>query len=500
MNALPIVLFWTLALWAMASRPHIALYLFFATMPFGACAAIPTNATGGLTLVATPIMALILIGKAFLTRGVPAAFLTLALRPDRLFCLFAFWIVASVTTLFMPRLFMGDILVVPVRGVLSTPSPLQPTTQNISQWVYMTISVFTVFAMTRLLQSPAMRQHALQAICLGAAVLVLTGIVDFASQYVPIGRFLAPFRTASYALATDVEVLGSKRVVGLMPEASAFGNYCLGFLCALHFYRRAIIDHKLRDCLCPVLLLLLILLCWQSKSSATYIGLAMFFGMAGFEWLLRANMEQSSTALFKRGLLGELSLLVIVLVTITLALLFRPGLLDPILAMIDRMVLQKTSSLSYEERGMWRSIALSSLFASNGIGIGLGSTRSSSSIIAVLSASGILGATLFYAFAAQSFFRSPRYKTLESQIILSAFRYSYVPMIVVSLMIADANFEPLTGFGFAITAALHITLSRRPQTVLWSGKPQLPVSSEGNTAAPREFHPFRKTLSQDSPR
>nr|WP_314468764.1 hypothetical protein [uncultured Novosphingobium sp.] len=461
MNALPIVLFWLLICCAIISRPPFVLYLFFATMPFGACAAIPTNLTGGLTFVATPIVALIIIGKTFLTRGGPSSFLTLALLPDRLLCLFAFWIVASVATLFMPHLFAGDILVVPVRGVLSTPVPLHPTTQNLSQWVYMTISVFTVFAMARLLQNPAMRQHALQSICLGAAMLIATGLLDFASQYLPLAAVLAPFRTASYALATEVEVLGSKRVVGLMPEASAFGNYCLGFLCALHFYRRAILSQTLRDRICPILLVLLVVLCWQSKSSAAYVGLAVFAAMAALEWLLRAHAQGRGAHVYRQGLMGELSVLVTILVAITLALLFKPGLLDPILALIDRMVLQKTSSLSYEERGMWRVIALSSLFDSHGFGIGLGSTRSSSSIVAVLSATGIPGGILFYAFAAQSFFRSPRYGTVESEIIMSAFRFSYVPMIVVSLMIADANFEPLTGFGFGITAALAIAQAKR---------------------------------------
>ncbi|MDF2640482.1 MAG: hypothetical protein K0R64_3466 [Novosphingobium lindaniclasticum] len=462
MNALPLVLFWTLVICAIASRPPFALYLFFATMPFGACAAIPTGVTGGLTLVATPIVALVVVGKAFLNRSGPASFLTLALLPDRLLCLFAFWIVVSVTTLFMPRIFAGEILVVPVRGILSTPAPLFPSTQNLSQWVYMTISVFTVFAMARLLQTAAMRQHALQAMCLGAAMLIFTGLVDFASQYVPLGALLAPFRTASYALATEVEVLGSKRVVGLMPEASAFGNYCLGFLCALHFYRRAIVDPVVKERVCPVLLALLVILCWQSKSSATYVGLVLFFGMAALEWLLRANAEGRGTTIYKQGLLGELSVLVAVLAGVTLTLLFKPDLLDPGLAMIDRMVLQKTSSLSYEERGMWHFIALSSVFESYGIGIGLGSTRSSSSIVAILSASGILGGLLFYAFAAQSFSRVPRYPTIESRIINSAFRFSYPPMIAVSLMIADANFEPLTGFGFGITAALSIALKQKP--------------------------------------
>lgn len=462
MNTIPIIIFWVLVFAAMIAPRPMALYLFFATMPFGACAAIPTIVTGGLTFIATPIVALVLIGKAFLNRQGPASFLALALLPDRLLFLFAFWIVASVTTLFMPRLFAGRIPVVPVRGILSESAPLYPSTQNLSQWVYITISVLTVFAFAQLLQSARMRQHALQAMCLGAAVLIATGLLDYASQFLPLDPVLAPFRTASYALATEVEVLGSKRVVGLMPEASAFGNYCLGFLCAVHFYRRAIVNARLRKTICPILIALLFLLCWQAKSSATYVGVVIFVLMAMLEWLLRINVHGRDMAIYRQGLLGELTLLIGILIAVTTTLLFKPELLDPIVSMIDRMVLQKASSYSFEERGMWRYVALSSLFESQGIGIGLGSTRSSSSLVAVFSATGILGGLSFYTFSLISFFRAPRFGTAESQIIISAFRFSYIPGLTVSLMIADANFDPLTGFGFAITTALSMTLRHRP--------------------------------------
>ena len=63
MTAIPIVLFWTLALHGLFSRKPMLVYLFFATMPVGAFAVIPTSLTGGLTFTPTPVIALLLIAR-----------------------------------------------------------------------------------------------------------------------------------------------------------------------------------------------------------------------------------------------------------------------------------------------------------------------------------------------------------------------------------------------------------------------------------------------------
>ena len=117
--------------------------------------------------------------------------------------------------------------------------PLQPTTQNLSQLAYMTISIITVFAFACVLKRPGWWTAILQGLLLGGVVAIVTGLLDMAGQASPIGAALAPFRTASYALLTDVEILGAKRVVGLMPEASAYGGLCISLIAALHFLGRS---------------------------------------------------------------------------------------------------------------------------------------------------------------------------------------------------------------------------------------------------------------------
>ncbi len=467
MNAMPIALFWLLAIWGLLSRGPVLLYLFFATLPIGAFAVLPTAVTGGLTFTPTPILTLLLIFRTFSDRGGLAAFLTLATLPQRLMLLALFWMVAAITTVFMPRLFAGAAMVVPIRGVVSTTAPLQPTAQNISQFAYLSIAVLSVFAFARLLQSPAMRQHAFKAMCLGAFVTIVTGLLDFASQFLPLAPLLEPFRTASYALLTDIEVMGGKRVVGLMPEASAYGGQCLAFLSALYFYRRALAEGRLRDLYVPILLGGLALCAWLSTSSGTYVGVAVLLLVAALEWFLRANTDERRSAVYRCGLVGEMSVTVCAVIVAAALAILQPHIFDPVYALVERMVLEKQSSSSFGERGMWRATAVSALLETHGFGVGLGGTRASSSIVAIFSNTGVIGGMLFYAFVLQSLLRGAWRATIEMQLIVAALRFSFIPPFVLSLMVGDADFSGMTAFGFGIVTALAASArqNRRAQRI-----------------------------------
>ena len=143
MILLPVALFWLLAIWAAFHRGPALLYLFFGSMPFGSMAVIPTAVTGGLTFTATPIVALLIIARAFMSRSGPSFFLRSALSINQLGLLFMFWLTAILATLFMPRLFEDAVMVVPLRGEVGETTTLAPTPQNFSQMVYVSISILT---------------------------------------------------------------------------------------------------------------------------------------------------------------------------------------------------------------------------------------------------------------------------------------------------------------------------------------------------------------------
>ena len=464
MELIPVGIFWSVALWALFQKKQVLIYLFFASMPFGSFAAIPTELTAGLTLTPTPIVALLLIARELgNARGLTKA-LDAALKSSGLLLLFLFWLVAAIVTLFMPRFFAGQVEVVPVRAgaLASDTAMLAPTVQNLSQLVYVSISVLAVFAFASVLRGEGMRRHALSALCLGAAFTVFTGFLDFASQYLPLQSFMEVFRTASYALITEAEVQDVKRVVGLMPEASSFGSLSLNFLTSLYFFRRAMRSGHLRDRVVPALMGLLLLLVWMSTSSAAYLGLGLFGAAAAAEWCWRFFASDRNRYL-RHGLMGEFWLGAVAVWAILLVVIVVPNVLTPLLDMVNVTVLQKANTSSFEERGMWTQMSWNALLATHGLGVGLGGSRASNFAVALVSNVGLAGAALYFLFVLQCFFvRRAGRSDAEGSALLSAARWSYLPMFFVSLTIGttpDFGLSNAFLYGFAVAIA-HKILQR----------------------------------------
>lgn len=469
MEAIPIGIFWSIALLTLLQRKEQALmYLFFASMPFGSFAAIPTEVTGGLTLTPTPIVAILLIARRLLSPGGVTQALDAALKPSQLLPLFLFWLLAAVTTAFVPRLLAGMIEIVPMRSVGQADTALLgPTPQNISQLLYVSISVLAIFSFAHLLRTEAMRRHAMWALCLGAAITVATGLLDLASQYVPIGPALELFRTASYTLLTDVEMLDVKRLVGLMPEASAFGTLSLGFLASLYFFRRAMPPGFVRGVLVPLLMAALLLLTWLSTSSAAYVGLGLVAAAVAADWCWRLTVSGRLPQL-RRGLAGEFWLGVAGVVATVAVLAVVPKLLVSMQEMLDLMVLQKSTSSSYEERTMWTQVSLHALLSTGGLGVGLGSTRASNFAVALASNAGLLATGCYLVFLLQNLMlRKPPPQDTQARATLSAIRWSCLPPLFTSLLIATTpDFGLFNAFLYGFAVAVTRPLAYRPRLPL----------------------------------
>lgn len=465
MDALPIAIFWIFAVWGLFGPSRVLIFVFFCSMPFGSFAVIPPALTAGLTFTSTPIVALLIIARQIAhSRGINYA-IGLAFAPRNLLLLFLFWIIAAFVTLIAPRLFAGHILVIPMRIEGSTyGEALYPTAQNISQLVYLTISVATTFAFARLLRSPASRQHVLSGLIAGGWFVVLTGLLDYLTQFIAISPLLEPFRTATYALMTDVEIFGGKRAVGLMPEASAYGGLVLTFISAIYFLRRAMLRGIMRDRVIPTLLILLVLMLWLSTSSAAYVGFAVFCFVAVAEWLWRATRLQRN-APGRQGLAIEFWIVVGLGMVLCVIILVRPAVLDPIVSVIDELVFKKTSTSSFEERSMWTAVSWQALLDSYGFGVGLGGTRASNGVVAILSSTGFVGGGLYFAFVLQTFLRRAPRGDHAGQAMSSAALWAFLPPFVTGVLAGTTpDFGVFNGFLFGLALALELEARRAGQS------------------------------------
>jgi len=453
-DAIAYLLFWGLVIYGfLTPKKHILLYILFGCMSFGSFAVI-TPALTRVTLTATPIITMIFIARTLFVKDGLNTVVTYSFQANKLLYLFVFWVVATFVTISMPRFLKDWVFVIPMNLSANYAVPLEPTTQNFTQLVYISISILAVYAFGVFLQDMKMRQYALKAVCVGAIMVILTGILDFSSQFLPLETLLNPFRNAAYGMLTNVAVLNSKRVVGLMPEASSFGNLSLGFLSTLYFFRKTIENDKLRERIVPILIVLLLVMVWISTSSSAYVGLGAFGVFVILEWLIRAHSSKKNK-IRSRGLIIELWLFNIFLIAFLLVVLFKPELFDPAIEMVDTMVFKKSETGSFEERNMWTSVSWQALIDSYGLGVGLGGTRASNGVVVLMSSVGILGAFFYYGFLLQTFFRRAAKEDIYGDVMISAFRWSFLPPFVVDFLIATTpDFGVFNAFRFGLVFAI----------------------------------------------
>lgn len=484
MAAVLVLAFWCVATWGVASRRPVLVYLFFATLPLGTFAVVPPAALGGISLVAPTMAALLLAAKELALAGDGGRFLTGHLFHHELTRLLtAFWLGAFLVTVFVPRYRAGDITIIPLSGNRYVPTPLQPTAQNITQLAYLTVSVLAVVSFARAFSGPARRPLLLHGILVAGAVTVLTGAVDLLSSWLPLAPALAPFRTAQYQIIDHAQLGdGTKRVIGLMPEASAYGHLAMALFTLSYFLRPAVADERLRRWFGHLSIGLAVMLV-LSTSSAGYAAVAVAIGLMGLHWTVRTANRDQVRAAVRRGSQRELfTALGLVFCVVALALV-HPDAFDPVLARIHDVVLAKRQSDSYVERNMWTAVSFRAGLASDLLGVGLGSTRASNFAVVLFASTGLAGVVLYTTFALRLLLRRPAPGLDdEGRGIVSALRWSFLPVFTIELLIATT---PDFGVVEALRWGVLTALLERPRAVAASLLRPLSIRSRPLALSPR---------------
>jgi hypothetical protein len=428
----PAVIFWPLFVWSLYSSPATVLTLLLSSLSFGSLAVVPPEVTGGVTLLPASMFAIALFLKVMggpLVSLSPSLFAIARLRT--LGYLLAFLAVAIVTTILMPRLFWGAVSIVPMRnGTYLNTELLEPGQANITQTAYLTLSVAIAFSTTLLARSPQFPHQLLVAVLIGGATTVATGLLDMAVSSVGLADLLEPFRNASYSMLTNTEVLGVRRVVGLMPEASSYGALCGSFASALLFLRPLYPAGRMRFA-ATIIALAILGLTALSTSSTAYIGLAIMGAAYLVNWTRRLVRP---SAIARGGLGREFVVMFIMATAFLLAWIIRDEIFDPVIDIVNEMIFNKAKSASYFERSFWNTMGWNALQSTYGLGVGLGSTRTSNWLIAVISNAGILGAALLGIFLLKTYFRRSASGTPVSVEMLTALKFAMIPSFAMATL------------------------------------------------------------------
>lgn len=421
---------------------------------FQASAAITLHAMGGSPIPPGYLM-IVFLGLAVLVRaGGPGRVLeTLSFgRAEYILILFIAW--AIITALFMPRIFQGMFEVYPLgtdttRGLFR--QPIAPLTSNIAQSVYYVgdLAVFIIVG-AMLLSMRTLRPIAL-AVLISAFFNIAFVFVDTAAYLTGTGNLLSFVRNADVIHRAEDVVLGMKRVTGFFPETSSYSIHAMGLFAFTFRLWRGGVSLPYTGAIALATFISLIL----STSSTAYAALAIYLMIV----MPRDFSGIDSSLPNDRGRVGRTGLLLSLIpvggVLAAIAIAVRPDLLDPINNMINEMLINKLDSDSGVERMNWNMLALQNVLDTYGLGVGVGSNRNSSFVIALVSSTGIIGTLLFVLFILKVFrtnhgrvIRSPG--GLEDVQIAAAARTGMIALVIANSLSGATSL----GLMFFILAAM----------------------------------------------
>jgi hypothetical protein len=336
-----------------------------------------------------------------LTRPYETAAALAALRSGQpgfwLLCLVVYGIA---TAFVIPRLLAGGAQIVPLGtseyADTGSTVPLGPVSSNFTQSVYI-IADLVCFALTVAVASTqAGFRTVTTALLVYAAGNVLLAVLDIGTYATGTQAFLDFIRNAQYVLHLDDEVYGMKRIVGSYPEASSFARATLGSLAFTGTLWLCGRSPALTGALALASLVLVVL----STSSTGLAGTPMVLLLMYMTLMLRAGFHPSHPFSSAAALCAPIAV-----AAVTLAVLLNDAAAETVRSYFDLLVFSKSSSDSGVQRSSWNTYAMQNFFDSLGLGVGLGTVRTSSFPIALISNVGVLGTAFYLLFIASALLR-----------------------------------------------------------------------------------------------
>jgi len=368
----------------------------------------------------------------------------------------AFWLLLLVaygllSAYFAPRLFAGETAIIPLgrSSYASTGStvPLGPVSSNLTQSLYM-ISNLACFGLCAAIASRAdglqLVLKALIAYCVANLFFAFLDLATFATGTEALLSFI---RNAQYTLHVDDEVAGMKRIVGSFTEASSFARATLGVL----GFSGTLWLAGYKPVLTGVLTISAAALAVLSTSST---------GLAGAPIVLLLLYFTGLQLAITRGLHGHSLFFLIIaplgVVAIMLLMMINVTIWDQIYEYVELLLLNKTSSDSGIERGNWNAVAMQNFSDTNGLGVGLGTVRTSSLLVALLACVGIPGTLFYLAFCVSAFLSRSRQLTSLEKVARIAGRNGCLGLLVGDLVVSSSIDQGLFFYMLAALAATSI--------------------------------------------
>lgn len=364
-----------------------AFVLLFASVLLEGSAVIALPALGGSTIPPFQFALLFILVRILIPGGGYIGAVPEAIKENRWLLLFAFYGIAS--AFIGPRLFAGDINVVPMnftnaRGLYFT-VPLQPGPQNITQAFYLTGSLLAALCSYIVCRMRGGGEVLVRTAIWTGWVHIALGLLAIAVRGTPIDTLVLDlFRNGNYA-QLDAEAGGFVRIRGLFPEASTYASLAFSYfvLSAELWYR------SIRPAATGRLAFAMAVILFFSTSSTAYVGLAAYLAFFILRLMVFPRLADMTKAMKLAMAMGALVFVAAILLAAV------PDLPGQLFDMIERMTVGKSESDSGRQRLFWTTQGWWMFVESYGLGVGIGSFRSSSITTAMLGSVGAFGTICF---------------------------------------------------------------------------------------------------------
>lgn len=371
-----------------------------------------------------------------------------------------FWLLALVVyavlgAFFFPRLFEGVTYIVPLsdrEDAFGGLAPLQPTTGNITQSIYM-VGNLGAFGIACAVSQMRGGTHALLYGFIALAVAnVLFAIIDLATYSTGTTYLLEFMRNSTYALHTESEINGLKRIVGSYTEASYFGRICaalLGFTATLWLCGR----HTILSGVLALVTLVLLLFSTSSAALAVFpILMLVLYGTA--LQLSVTHARPMSTVM--------VAIVPLFVIVAFFGVMLIPTVSSTLSEYISDSVFDKLSTDSGVERSGWNATAMQNFMDTWGMGVGVGTARASSLLFALLSSVGLIGFLCYLLMFASIITASgSKVRSMEADLALAA-RNACLGCLIGDLLVATTIDQGLLFYLFAAAAVSATAPARSP--------------------------------------
>jgi len=458
---------------ALTAPVRWSFFIMILSTVFGAAAAFSVPGLGGASVLVPSLFLLFFTARLFAAYGEGPFLASLApWRPG--FFLLLLTAFGIFTAIFFPRMFQGVTQTMTVERSIGAHSlialvPLRFSSNNITQSVYAAgglICFITTFAFFRRQGIPAIF---INGTLIVAGVNLGFALADIVTHFTHTDFLLSFVRTANYALLTNAEKGGLKRISGTFPEASAFADFTLVLFAIVTSLWLSGIRPKVTGTFAGLLLLALIL----STSATALVGLAAILPILSLQSFLASRREPGA---------GRPVLIVAILTSMPLAIFFvlivMPDLAHNLHDFLDEMLFSKADSQSGREGFMWNALAYQAFRDTSGFGARLGSARASSFGLVLLSNIGIFGTLLFAIFVGRLLIADIRSQHSPSRETSAVLRAAKAGVITVLISAATSGTVYDLGLMFYILAGSISALSAGTQPVRASYSPPLRAVGE----------------------